>query len=509
MQIDFKTLKDNTLYANSLKIPKHNYINGSYYQNEIPETYKVTNPYNGNVICDMPNSSKKIVNRAVDNARKSFNSGEWKNMYPSKRKDILLNFAKLLEDNFKELAFLKTIEMGKPIRYSATLDIKMCLNPLRYAAEALDKIFGKVAPTPAHAIATISREPIGVIGAITPWNFPMMMSLWKFAPALALGNSVVLKPAEQTPFTALKMAELAHKAGVPKGVFNVVIGKGEITGKALALHNNVDCIAFTGSTQVAKLLLQYSGLSNMKRVSAETGGKTPNIIFEDAYDLEYTSWQAAFGVFFNSGAMCVAGSRVLVQESILDKVVEILKKAASKMLAGNPLDPNTRFGPVIDKNQFEKIQFYIKNGIDEGAKLAYGGKAILKDSGGYFIEPTIFVNVKNTMKIAQEEIFGPVISVISFKDEEDAVRIANDSNYGLAAAIWTSDIAKALRMSKNISVGSVWINNWEGHDQTVPFGGFKQSGFGGKDKALEAFDKYSNIKTTWIHIDGKGILKNI
>ena len=383
MKIEVRDTKQNEAYAANLALPKHSFIDGVY-QNKVKQnTYDLINPSNGKRIAKITHGDEAEIDRAVKAARTAFEDGRWRNIPPAERKKILFAFADLMDKYFEELAYLKTLEMGKPIKYSAALDKKMCLAPLRFAAEALDKIYGQVAPTPAHAVATITREPHGVVGAITPWNFPIMMSIWKYAPALAMGNSVIHKPAEQTPLTALRIAALAHEAGIPKGVFNVVPGLGETTGKALALHPDVDNIAFTGSGAVAKLLLQYSGQSNMKRITAETGGKTPNIIFEDAYDITYAAWQAAFGVFFNSGAMCVAGSRILVQESIHDQVVDILQKAADKMQLGNPFDPLTRMGPIIDKAQYDKIKHYIALGKKEGATLVKGGKSCLKESGGY------------------------------------------------------------------------------------------------------------------------------
>lgn len=504
-KIDISNFEANLAKAANMTLPNQLLIEGKFQNAADGSSFEVRSPHNGAVIAEMPSGKTADIDKAVQSARTAFEDGRWRKLKPRKRMEVLYKLADLMEANAAELAFLESIDTGKPIRYSTTIDIHLAVDPLRFAAEATDKLYGQVANTPHHAIGMISREPLGVIGAITPWNYPMMLACWKYAPALALGNSVVLKPAEQTSFTALRIAELALEAGIPDGVFNVVTGLGEMAGKALALHQEVDCIAFTGSSTVAKLLLQYSGQSNMKRVTAETGGKTPQIIFADAYDLNHAAWQAAFGVFFNTGAMCVAGSRVLVQEGIVEEVLEVIKVAATKLQPGNPFNPKVRLGPVIDQAQGDKIMHYIEVGKKEGANLCLGGNRVLQETGGYYIEPTVFRDVSNQMTIAQEEIFGPVISLIPFKDEADALRIANDSQYGLAAAVWTSDMAKGLRMSKELKAGSVWINNWEGHDQTVPFGGYKLSGIGRKDKSLQAFDKYSNFKTTWIHIDGKGV----
>jgi acyl-CoA reductase-like NAD-dependent aldehyde dehydrogenase len=479
------------------------FINGNFVATETGETYENFSPINDHKINDVALGKGQDINYAVRVARTTFENGIWRNTTPKHKMKVLRTLGELVEENAQELALLETLDTGKPIRFSSKIDIHHLLDTIEYYQGSIDKIYGQIANTAPHAIGMITREPIGVVGAITPWNFPMMMAGWKIIPALATGNSVVLKPAEQTPLTALKIAALATEAGIPPGVLNVVPGFGE-AGKSLGLHPNVDAISFTGSTEVAKLLLQYAGQSNMKRVSAETGGKSPNIIFEDAYDVEYAAKQAAFSIFFNSGAMCVAGARLLVQESIQDQVIEWLIEMTKKLVPAHPLDSATRLGPVIDQNQFDKIKSYIEIGQAEGATLVYGGKQVLSQLGKCYIEPTIFKNVTNAMKIAREEIFGPVVSIIPFKDEAEALEIANDTIYGLNAGIWTKDLGKAHRMAKGIQAGTIWVNNWEGSDYSTSFGGFKQSGFGGKDKSMHALDKYTNIKTTWIHIDGAG-----
>jgi acyl-CoA reductase-like NAD-dependent aldehyde dehydrogenase len=479
------------------------FINGTFVETETGETYENISPINDQKINDVALGKGQDINYAVRVARDTFESGVWRNTSPKHKMKVLRNLGELVKQHSKELALLETLDTGKPIRFSSKIDIHHLLDTIEYYQGSIDKIYGQIANTAEHAIGMITREPLGVVGAITPWNFPMMMAGWKIIPALATGNSVVLKPAEQTPLTALKIAALATEAGVPPGVLNVVPGFGE-AGKQLGLHSNVDAISFTGSTEVAKLLLQYSGQSNMKRISAETGGKSPNIIFEDAYDVEYAAKQAAFSIFFNTGAMCVAGARLLVQESIQDRVAEWLVEMTKKLVPAHPLEPSTRLGPVIDKQQLDKIKGYIDIGEREGASLVYGGKQVLSNVGQCYLEPTIFKNVRNNMRIAQEEIFGPVVSIIPFKDEAEALRIANDTIYGLNAGIWTKDLGKAHRMAKGIQAGTIWVNNWEGSDYSTPFGGFKQSGFGGKDKSMYALEKYTNIKTTWIHIDGPG-----
>lgn len=479
------------------------FINGDYVTSETGETYTNISPIDDSVINEVALGKGQDINYAVRTARQTFEVGVWRDTEPKHKMKVLYRLGELVEANKEELALLETLDTGKPIRFSNKIDIHHLVDTIDFYKGSIDKIYGQVANTAPHAIGMITREPLGVVGAITPWNFPMMMAAWKIIPALAMGNSVVLKPAEQTPLTALKIAELAVEAGLPVGVLNVVPGFGE-AGKQLALHNDVDAISFTGSTEVAKLLLQYAGQSNMKRVSAETGGKSPNIIFEDAYDLEYAAKQAAFSIFFNTGAMCVAGSRLLVQESVVEQVTEWLVEVSDKLKPAHPLETSTRLGPAIDKKQFAKIQEYISIGQAEGANLIYGGQQVLQDIGSCYIQPAIFSGVHNDMRIAREEIFGPVVAIIPFKDEADAIRIANDSIYGLNAGVWTKDLGKAHRMAKALKAGTIWVNNWEGSNYSTPFGGFKQSGFGGKDKSLYALDKYCNVKTTWLHIDGKG-----
>jgi acyl-CoA reductase-like NAD-dependent aldehyde dehydrogenase len=417
----------------------------------------------------------------------------------------LIRLAGLIEANADELQLLETLDVGKPIRYSRIVDVGQAIHTYSWYGEAADKLYDDIAPTGPDALALITREPIGVVGAVTPWNFPMMISSWKLAPALVAGNSVVLKPAEQSPLSALFVAELAIEAGIPTGVLNVVPGYGETAGRALGIHPDVDGVAFTGSTEVGKLFLKYAGESNMKRVSAETGGKTPNIIFADAPDLSYAINAVGFSIFWNTGEMCIAGSRLLVERSVYDEVVEGVASKSHAWLPGNPLDPATRAGPIVDAGQLDTVMGYIERGQAQGANLAAGGKQVLTDTGGYFVEPTVFSDVTNDMDIAKDEIFGPVLSIIPFDSEDEALTIANESRYGLSAAVWTSNLARAHRMSAALKAGTVWINNFDTSDITAPFGGYKESGFGGKDKSLLALDKYTNVKTTWINLGRGGI----
>jgi acyl-CoA reductase-like NAD-dependent aldehyde dehydrogenase len=411
----------------------------------------------------------------------------------------MLRFAELIEKNGTELALLETLDMGKPIGDSTRIDVPATVNVIRWYAEAIDKVYDEVAPTAPNVVAMIRREPMGVVAAIVPWNFPMIMAAWKIGPALATGNSLIVKPAEQSSLTAIRLAELALEAGIPEGVFQVVPGFGPEAGEALGRHMDVDAIAFTGSGEVGKLLLRMSGESNMKRVGLECGGKTPHIVLADTHDLDAAATAAAWGIFFNQGEVCNAGSRLLVERSIKDQLLEKVVEVGRAMKFGDPLDPATQMGAIVDQDQLEKVMSYIGLGSEEGAKLLLGGQRARAESGGFYIEPTIFDGVENRMRIAQEEIFGPVLSVLTFEDLDEAVKIGNDTIYGLAAAIWTSDINKAMTAAKKLRAGSVWVNCFDGGDITTPFGGYKQSGFG-RDKSLHALDKYSELKTIWIEL---------
>ncbi|MGB0360261.1 MAG: aldehyde dehydrogenase, partial [Endozoicomonas sp.] len=437
---------------------------------------------------------------AVSVSRHVFESGIWSAMPPVRRKQILQSFAAKIDEHQDELALLETLDMGKPISESLNADIPGSANCIRWCAEAIDKIYDEVSPVGQGSLALVTREAVGVVGAIVPWNFPLSMASWKLGPALATGNSVILKPSEKSPLTAIRIAGLAEEAGLPKGVLQVLPGHGYTAGKALALHPDVDCLVFTGSSNVAKQLMMYAGESNMKRVWLEAGGKSPNIIFADAADLDKAANYAAMAIGYNQGEVCTAGSRLLVEESIHDEFISLLKKHMKTWFPGHPLTPETTSGAIVDDIQLHNVLGFIEAGMQEGAQLVMGGHQVMKDTGGYYIEPTIFDGVDNKMTIGQKEIFGPVLSVITFKDEEEAVQIANDTIYGLAAALWTDNLSRAHRVSRRLRAGSVFINNYHGGDMTMPFGGFKQSG-NGRDKSLHAFDKYTELKSTWIALD--------
>ncbi|MPZ10560.1 MAG: aldehyde dehydrogenase family protein [Kiloniellaceae bacterium] len=485
--------------AGGLSFRNQAFIDGKFAPAASGKTFDCVSPIDGRVLTQVAAGDKEDVERAVQAARAAFEDGRWARRAPVERKKIMLRWAELLEQHTTELALLETLDMGKPIGDASRIDIPAVVNCIRWYAEAVDKVYDEIAPTGDDAVAMLVREPLGVVGAVVPWNFPLLMAAWKMGPALASGNSMIIKPAEQSPLTMIRCAELAAEAGLPDGVLNVVPGFGETAGQALGRHMDVDAIAFTGSGEVGKLFLRYAGESNMKRVSLECGGKTPNIIMADAPDLDAAATAAAWGIFFNQGEVCNAGSRLLVEDKVKDQVVERILQVAKSLRVGDPLDPATQMGAMVDQTQMDRVLGYIEKGRSEGAAVALGGQRILAESGGYYIEPTVFDGVKNDMTIAQEEIFGPVLSTISFGDADEAIRIGNDTLYGLAAAVWTSDIKKAHRAAKALRAGSVWVNCFDAGDMTTPFGGYKQSGFG-RDKSLHALEKYTQLKTIWIDL---------
>lgn len=494
-----ETLDDWRELASGLDIRSKAFINGEFVDAASGETYMSINPADGSEIASIASCDAEDVDRVVKVARDAFESGVWSQMAPARRKRVLQKFAQKMRDNREELALLESLDVGKPIRDTTRIDIPASAASIDWYAELVDKVYDQIAPSDPAFLGMITREPLGVIGVIVPWNFPLLMASWKLGPALATGNSVILKPASVSSLTALRVAELASEAGIPDGVFNVITGSGSKVGMAIGMHMDVDGIAFTGSTEVGKQLMQYAGQSNLKRLGLELGGKSPNIVLADAPDLDYAAKAACFGIFFNQGEICNAGSRLLVQESIKDEFMELMTKAAARHVPGEPLDPGTRMGAIVDEGQMDKVLYYIDEGQSEGANLLYGGNRVRQETGGYYIEPTIFDKVSNDMKIAQEEIFGPVLSVITFKDVDEAISIANDSIFGLASAVWTTNLATAHKTARAIKAGTVWINNYDQADMTVPFGGYKQSGFG-RDKSIHALDKYTQLKTTWINL---------
>jgi acyl-CoA reductase-like NAD-dependent aldehyde dehydrogenase len=486
--------------AAALKLDGRAVINGK--RVDAAQTFNVVSPINGATITQALRGGKAEIDAAVAAARAAFNDGRWHKKAPAARKRVLQKFADLILANKDELALLETLDMGKPIKYSLMVDAPSTARTIAWYAEAIDKVYDEIAPTGPNALALIQREPMGVIGVIVPWNYPMIMAAWKLGPALATGNSIVLKPSEKSPLTALRLAELALQAGLPEGVFNVVPGYGHEAGEALALHMDVDAVGFTGSTRVGRKMLEYAGQSNLKRVYNELGGKSANLIFADFDDLDRAAATAAGSIWFNQGESCNAPSRLFVQDSIADAFVEKVAKHAPKYQPGDPLDANTEMGALVDDGQLKTVMGYIDAGRSEGARCITGGTQARVETGGYYVTPTIFDGVQNNMKIAREEIFGPVLSVIRFKTEEEAVAMANDSTYGLQAAVWSSNINRAHRVARALRAGTVHVNQYDEDDITVPFGGYKQSG-NGRDKSLHALEKYTELKTTWLRIDTK------
>ncbi len=483
--------------AGKIALPHFAVIDGRLVASQSGRTFDNVSPRNGRILNQITECDAADVDLAVAAARAAFDDGRWRKLHYRHKKQILFQLAELIERDAEHLAVLESLDVGKPITNALKGDVPQTARTLRYYAEALDKVYGEVGPETADRFSFAVHEPLGVIGAIVPWNFPLLMAMWKVAPALAMGNSVVLKPAEQSPMTALKLGELALEAGIPPGVLNVVPGLGAGAGKALALHMDVDMIAFTGSGPVGRLLMQYSGQSNLKRVSLELGGKSPHIIFADCPDLKAAAREAAWGIFYNQGEVCTAGSRLLVDETIAPAFVEAVVAIGKTIIPSEPLDPKTNFGAMVSSSQMQTALRYIETAKREGASLELGGKRVRESSGGFYVEPTVFGAVDPASTLAREEVFGPVLAVTTFKTPEDAIRLANATPFGLAAGLWTSDISLAHRAAREIKAGLVWVNGWDACDITMPFGGFKQSGFG-RDRSLHALHKYADLKSVSI-----------
>ena len=476
------------------------FIGGRRVPTQSGETFDSLSPIDGRNLGPIGRGRAADIDAAVTSARRAFDDGRWARQAPAARKKTLQRFAEGILAARDELALLETLDMGKPIQYSLGVDVRSTANTIAWYAEAVDKLYDEIAPTPHTALALITREPVGVVGAIVPWNYPMIMAAWKLGPALAAGNSVILKPSEKSPLTAMRLAEIAVEAGLPEGVFNVVPGYGHEAGEALALHMDVDAIGFTGSTRVGRKMLEYAGRSNLKRVYNELGGKSAFVVFEDCADITRAAQTAAGSMFFNQGESCNAPSRVFVQESVADEFLAVVAIEAPKYQPGDPLSGSAEMGAIVDETQLGTVLGYIEAGRGEGARLVTGGRQVRVETGGFFVEPTVFDGVTNQMRIAREEIFGPVLSVIRFKTEAEAVAMANDSPYGLQASVWSHHIDRAHRVARALRAGTVHVNQYDEDDITVPFGGTKQSG-NGRDKSLHAFDKVTELKTTWVRID--------
>ena len=470
-------------------------INNQWVSSESGKTFATINPSTGEEICQVAEADAPDVDKAVKAARAAF-EGPWRKMHASERGRLLYRLADLIEANADELARIETLDSGKPLSIARAVDVAKTVACYRYFAGWADKVQGKTIPIDGDFFCYTRHEPIGVVGQIIPWNYPMLMQSWKLAPALATGNTVVMKPAEQTPLSALRIGELILEAGYPDGVVNLLPGFGPTAGAALARHMNVDKVAFTGSTEVGRLIMTAAAQSNLKRVTLELGGKSPNIIFEDT-DLDAAVEGAHLGIFVNQGQSCCAGSRVFVEEKIYHQFVEKSVARAAKRRVGNPLDPTTDQGPQVDQSQFDRIMGYIESGRNEGATLACGGERV--GNRGYFIRPAVFTDVQDDMKIAREEIFGPVMSVIPFKDVDEVITRANSTNYGLAAGVWTRDSKKAHAVANGVRAGTVWVNCYHVLDTRAPFGGFKQSGMG-RELGEYGLQEYTEVKTVTVKL---------
>lgn len=466
-------------------------INNEWVEGVSGKRFETINPATGEVICDVAEAEASDVDRAVEAACKAFTTGDWTQMSATRRGELLYKLADLIEQNKEELARLETLDNGKPLNESLNIDLPLVISIYRYYAGWADKIQGKTIPINGPYFCYTRHEPVGVVGQIIPWNFPLVLQACKMAPALATGNTLILKPAEQTPLSALRIGELILEAGFPPGVVNILPGYGPTTGGAIARHMNIDKVTFTGSVEVGRLILEAAAHSNLKRVTYHLSGKSPNIIFADA-DIEQAVEGAHLGIFFNQGQVCTAGSRVFVEEKCYDEFVEKSVERAKRRTVGDPFDPKTEQGPQIDKIQFDKVMRYIELGVREGAKLLCGGNQ--RGDRGYFIEPTVFADVQNHMKIAQEEIFGPVMSILKFRDINEVIEQANSTPYGLAAGVWTKDISKAHTIANNVRAGTVWMNCYGVLNAAAPAGGFQQSGMG-RELGEYGLQQYTEVKT--------------
>ncbi|WP_323785475.1 aldehyde dehydrogenase [Thalassovita sp.] len=491
-------MTDYRAIAASLTFPKKVLIGGVFQDAASGETFETTDPATGKVLAKVPACGPEDVEAAVASARKAFESGVWSGLHPTARKAILLKLADLIDENTTELAVMEALDAGKPITDCVEIDIPETANCIRWHAEAQDKLYDQIAPSAPDAVGLIVREPIGVVAAVLPWNFPLMMMAWKIGPALATGNSVIVKPAEQTSLTALRLGELALEAGVPPGVLNIITGMGPDVGEPLGRHMDVDAVTFTGSTDVGKRFLIYSAESNAKEVCLEMGGKSAAVVLEDATDIPRIAEIQAGAIFWNMGENCTANSRIIVHHKHYDALIAELAKQAVTWVVGDPLDPATQNGPLVSSEHMAKVSGLVETGKKQGARVVCGGEA----GEGLIYKPTVFAEVTRDMVIFQEEIFGPVVAVTKADSDEQAIELANDSSYGLDATLYTRDIAKAHKYARALKAGTVGVNAYSEGEISTPFGGFKSSGFGGRDNGVHAHEQYTELKTIWIDLNG-------
>jgi gamma-glutamyl-gamma-aminobutyraldehyde dehydrogenase len=496
---DLLTREEYQAFIDQINFPSNAYINGKFTSAKSGETFESINPATGKVITNIASCGKEDVNYAVKKARQAFDAGVWSKLHPGERKEIMIRLVKLIKRNRFELAALESIESGKPVRDCAEIDLPETINCLSWYAEASDKLYDQVSPSGDDAMGIIVREPVGVVACVLPWNFPMLMMAWKLGPALAAGNSVIIKPAELTSMSALRIAELASEAGVPDGVFNVVPGLGQNAGEAIGLHTDIDVVSFTGSTATGRRFLEYSAQSNLKQIILECGGKNPAVVLEHAEDLDSVAQHVVTAVFWNMGENCTSNSRLIIHEKHKEELLKRILDKVREWKTGDPLEPSNRLGAMISKDHFDKVMGYIKKGKKEGGQLILGGEP-LKIEDGLFIPPTIFDEVTPKMTIAQDEIFGPVLSVMTVKSDSEAIKLANDTCYGLQASVFSSNIKRSMRAAREIKAGTVTINCYGEGDITTPFGGYKLSGHGGRDNGMQAFEQYTETKTIWIDL---------
>ncbi|CAN7166278.1 aldehyde dehydrogenase [Pararhizobium sp. LjRoot238] len=491
--------------AANLHLPTNAFIDGAFRPAKSGKTFTTTNPATGETLAEIAACDASDVDDAVAKAKQAFDDGRWRLQAPGDRKAALLKLAKLMEENRHELAVMESIDSGKPVRECQTVDVPDTIHTIRFHAELIDKLYDNTNPVGPNALAMVIREPIGVVGCVLPWNFPLLMLAWKIGPALASGCSVIVKPAQETTLTTLRVAELALEAGIPAGVFNVVTGSGKDVGEPIGLHMDVDMVAFTGSTPTGRRFLHYSADSNLKKVVLECGGKNPAVVIDDAEDLDLVAEQVVNGAFWNMGENCSATSRLIVDSKIKDELLERIGAYLREWKTGDPLDPENRIGALVSKAHFDKVKSFLDDVKKEKLSLTYGGETLK----GIFIEPTVVDGVTPASRLFQEEIFGPILSVTTFETLAEAVTLANDTNYGLTASVYTGSLRKAIKLSRDIRAGLVTVNCFGEGDASTPFGGYKESGFGGRDKSVFAHDNYCELKTIWIDISERSVDETI